>query len=384
MTIRHAHPRDVPQLWDLITQPRPSGFALAAAQTFDAAAVELFGQGRPAWVGEYGTQVGWVARLARYDPHRGLAWLEVSATSDAPDPPPLRADALVALAEEASNALPLRRLFVARPGTRAADALYREWDQVLVPAGRLRRHRYHLGSWVDLVVSAVPVRGADGLSAKPAPFEARPGRPRRLGSGTPPAPGRPAPRLRGRHVELTPLGPDNLGVLHRWATDDVDLQDLLFGQRLPVPARLAIEVDQATFQTVLIRDGDSGQWVGCCMSTALDRRHRHASMVTYIEPAFRSLGWPLEAPLLYLDWMLQRLDLIKVYLEVDRATDDPLIDAIHRLADLEARLPDHGLYRGRRVPRHVFATYAPEVDALVGAVGSEDRASHQERRRRGS
>lgn len=319
-----------------------------------------------------------LVRVHDFDPFRRVAWVTVVPGPAHPVGDPLPAGWHDALRSELAHRTPARRALLRVPGTEAAARLHGALGEQAAPVGRLASHRYFAGAWRDEVIHCidlgpgapgalvwaegpVPTLTASGERPPSPPFVA-------LLPSAPVDDEADRPLLTGRHTRLVQLSAANVEVLYRWVADDADLQSLLFQQRLPLPESFLADIERSVFQAYLVEENEAGRPVGLLAVHGLDRVDAHASLHAYLLPEVRRRGWPVEAPLLLISWLFERLRLEKVYLEMDRPATDPVVVALARAITLEARLPHYGDHLGRAVDRYVFAVHRQHARAASEAL----------------
>lgn len=97
--------------------------------------------------------------------------------------------------------------------------------------------------------------------------------------------------------------------------------------------------------TVTRRNDDSP--IGLVTGFALDTRNGHCRVAALTLPAYRRLGWPIEAVDLFFQYIFQTFRVRKIYLDVLAFNLDAFRSIVARGGAVEAHFRDHEYYDGR-------------------------------------
>ena len=119
-------------------------------------------------------------------------------------------------------------------------------------------------------------------------------------------------------------------------------------------------------QFVIIRSatGDRSAWWS---RTAPTSRHPHRPVRIVLDPQFHSVGWPLEAAALFIDYLFETSDVRKLYSEAVDYNLAPYQSALdHGLVHMEGCLKAHVYRAGAYRDYYMFAIYRDEWTSARG------------------
>ena len=289
-------------------------------------------------------------------------WVSLYPSVDHPVGAPVAHETVAVLIDELRLRVPVRRLLFRIPHTPAAAGTWAALAAQTAQEGLLAHHRHLDGRWVSDELRAWQPSGA--APSAPWPEPPAPGHtelPTAVGGG-----------LRGRHVELEPLQPSDLGWLYDLVVADPALLGWLFAGVLPNRLQFQRRMEAGVHQQLRIHGRSTSGPVGVVFSYDLRPSDGVISLGMLLAEEARALGWPIEALVLYVGHLFATLPLRKISIDTTSDRGGTLLPSLHRLATLEAHHVDHER-RGRGfVDRYTFAIHRADVAGLAGRFGVSD------------
>lgn len=169
----------------------------------------------------------------------------------------------------------------------------------------------------------------------------------------------------GRHVTIRPIHPNDYTPLYdmalftdagsRWRLhSELPTQDR-FLQILFENARVTFAIERNTDRALL---GMVQLWMH-------DPMNRNGHITSFLAPAARGRGWPIEGIVLFVDFVFAAFDLHKLYFE---SLEDEYLQygsIVGPILREEGVLRDHTRVFGRWVDYHILALYEDDVPRLT-------------------
>jgi RimJ/RimL family protein N-acetyltransferase len=189
------------------------------------------------------------------------------------------------------------------------------------------------------------------------------GSPSSTSSPRPPVP--PANHLCGRWVRLERLSRRHIPALHAIATaDDVIDGWPLGGRRLEPPQFEAHLWRQSQVQLAIVRR-DTDATIGLVQAVNGDLRSGLADVAVTVAPDLWRAGWPLEAVVLFDDYLFDDLGYRKLYFTMTASVRAQLGRGVETLLTLEATLERHVRARDGLEDLLIFAVQRDQRDNPV-------------------
>ena len=184
--------------------------------------------------------------------------------------------------------------------------------------------------------------------------------------------------LEGRRVRLRAVGPQDYDWLfqlnsmpelaHRWRGRPGSLN----------PAQVAEFLWSNVFCQFVITRKRDGRPLGLVVAYGADLANRTVRFGIVLDPQFHSVGWPLEAAALFIDYLFETSDVRKLYSEAVDYNLAPYQSALdHGLVHMEGCLKEHVYSAGAYRDYYMFAIYRDEW-ASARSEASEARTTTSE------
>jgi RimJ/RimL family protein N-acetyltransferase/acyl carrier protein len=162
------------------------------------------------------------------------------------------------------------------------------------------------------------------------------------------------PPMTGRHVRLSVIDQRHLGYLYELSLRPEVGYRWRFRGLTPSPD----EFRQSMWSGVLAQfaiETSAGKPIGLVQAFKADFRHGYAFLAILLEPSLRKRGWPLEAPILFLNYVFTNWSFRKLYAESLEFNLVQFSSAIGEMFEQEGCLRDHEFYDGRYWDMHVLS-----------------------------
>lgn len=168
--------------------------------------------------------------------------------------------------------------------------------------------------------------------------------------------------LSGRRVALERLQPHHLPALYEIATASDTAEDWpLCGQPVPAADFEAFLWALSRTQFAVVRR-DTGQAIGLVQAVGEDLRNRTADLAVVVSPRMWRAGWPLEAAVLFVDYLFNGLGFRKLYLSMTESTLRRLGRPLHTDMTLECTYTRHVRQGDHYEDLSVFALHRDRWD----------------------